>query len=215
MLSTKLLLIEGLPGSGKTSLAKYLAKKLARNGIRTDCFLEDASAHPTLAPWDEDPEIFLRSSVATWRAFSQQTAVSERTTIIEGNFFQSTPRLLLQQNLEPPRIQAYIQQVESFISHLDPVLVYFHPLDIGLVIEEICAQRGPEWRSYFVQAVTENRYGQHKHLKGMAGAIAFMKAYQNLCDNMFGSLAMKKVKIDFQTPDRERIDREITIFLKL
>jgi deoxyadenosine/deoxycytidine kinase len=215
MLSTKLLLIEGLPGSGKTSLAKYLTEKLAQNSITADCFLEDSSAHPTLAPWDDDPETFLRSSVATWRGFSKQAAFSERTTIIEGNFFQSTPRLLLQQNLEPTRIQAYIQQVEGFISDLDPVLMYLHPLDIGFVIEEICVQRGAEWRRYFVQAVTENRYGQHKHLTGMEGAIAFMQTYQNLCDNMFKSLAMKKVKIDFQTPDWERIYQEITIFLEL
>ncbi len=46
MLNTKLILVEGIPGSGKTTMAQFVADWLARRGVKTAVFLEGDLAHP-------------------------------------------------------------------------------------------------------------------------------------------------------------------------
>ncbi len=46
MTSSKLILVEGLPGSGKTTMAEYVRDELSRRGLRAQLFLEGNLDHP-------------------------------------------------------------------------------------------------------------------------------------------------------------------------
>lgn len=46
MTDTKLILVEGLPGSGKTTMARFIAGWLEQQGVQTDLFLEGNVDHP-------------------------------------------------------------------------------------------------------------------------------------------------------------------------
>jgi hypothetical protein len=49
-MNTKLIIIEGLPGSGKTTIAKMINEYLVSKGIKTDLYLED-DQHPADLEW--------------------------------------------------------------------------------------------------------------------------------------------------------------------
>lgn len=42
----ELLLIEGVPGSGKTTLAEMICNNLCAKGVNTNWYLEEAKDHP-------------------------------------------------------------------------------------------------------------------------------------------------------------------------
>ena len=46
----KLILVEGLPGSGKSSTAQFICDQLQRNGHRARWYYEDETPHPVAAP---------------------------------------------------------------------------------------------------------------------------------------------------------------------
>jgi hypothetical protein len=173
------------------------------------------SPHPIHAPWNDDPAIFASESIETWRKFTQTTYRSDLIVIVEGMFFQNTPRLLMQQDMDLNQIKTYVEQVEAIVVNLNPVLLYFRQTDVPSSIKHICSLRGTQWQSYFVGALTENPYSTRRGLKGMAGAITFMETYNELCKDLFSRLAMKKKAIDNAGGNWKRCYEEITHFLEL
>lgn len=50
-MDTKLILVEGIPGSGKTTIAKRLYDHLVANNIKTNLYLEGDIDHPIDLGW--------------------------------------------------------------------------------------------------------------------------------------------------------------------
>ena len=78
MIDTQLILIEGLPGSGKSTTAENLASEIKNHGKRCHCFLEWAENHPIFIGYHEDMAEIISSSplrepalVEKWEAFSK------------------------------------------------------------------------------------------------------------------------------------------------
>ena len=86
----RLLLIEGIPGSGKTTAARRIAEQLAARGIPARWHLEESRSHP-VAPRDlrrtaREPGFGPRL-LDSWRRFAASAPEGE-VTILEGTLFQ-------------------------------------------------------------------------------------------------------------------------------
>jgi len=92
----RLILIEGMIGSGKTTTAGHLADWLARRGEDVRAFGEGAADHPIrtrrvdellAAPVPGDPEAY---SAGQWRRLAERCLRDERTIILESIFLQNS-----------------------------------------------------------------------------------------------------------------------------
>ena len=92
----RLILIEGMIGSGKTTTAGHLADWLARRGEDARAFDEGAADHPIrtrrvdellAAPAPGDPEAY---SAGQWRRLAEQCLRDEQTIICESIFLQNS-----------------------------------------------------------------------------------------------------------------------------
>ena len=54
-MSTRLILIEGLPGSGKSTTAKFISSKLTEMSVAHQCYLESPDGGPVKFIWPEGP----------------------------------------------------------------------------------------------------------------------------------------------------------------
>jgi tRNA uridine 5-carbamoylmethylation protein Kti12 len=116
VIDTQLILIEGLPGSGKTTLAKFLSAQLIRHDMPVRCLLEETQPHPLhTAASPHIPETFAQGILQTWQAYIAQTGQSEIITIADGILFQNAIRLLMQNGMERQRIMAYADAIEVAI----------------------------------------------------------------------------------------------------
>src|SRR5262245_34773715 len=89
MLSTKLILIEGLPGAGKSATARHLGALLRQRGLICDWYLEEDESHPINCLNFPLKELSERLP-PLWRVFTQQALRTSDMTIIESRLWQNT-----------------------------------------------------------------------------------------------------------------------------
>jgi hypothetical protein len=208
MRDTKLVFIEGLPGSGKTTTAGILAAALAERGTAVSCFLEDQTGHPlnvggALHPAGRTtgaalfarytPEAYVDESLQRWRAYVTAAEAGDTVQILESYPYQNSVRILLQMDDALDRIRAYASAVEELVLPLRPVLVYLERRDQAGALQAIAEQRGADWTAYATELITDSPVGRRRGLRGIAGALALMGDYQALVDELLGSSRLPKL----------------------
>jgi hypothetical protein len=202
MRDTKLIFVEGLPGSGKTTTASWLASRLRSERLMVNLFLEHQPEHPlnvggTLHPsGDTTGEAFflrytsasfVQESLQRWQAFVRAALQAEAISVLDSYPFQNTVRVLLQLNATPDCMRAYAGQVEALVMPLQPVLIYFTHRDLIHALHHlshISAQRGKAWTDYVVELVTHCPYAMARHLEGFSGALVAISDYKQLTDSL-------------------------------
>jgi thymidylate kinase len=197
MLRTHLIFVDGLPGSGKSTTAEYVASELKRRGLSCRLLRERETDHPLNVGGDIHPsgrttgarlfeaytvDSFVAESLARWNAFVAGALGSERVNILDSYPFQNSVRVLLQMDADPATIAAYQSRVEEKAAGLSPVLIYLDPGDAEQTLRAITQQRGPAWTDYAIAVITECPYASSHGLQGMNGAAALLQGYKHLLD---------------------------------
>ena len=197
MRRTRLVFVDGLPGSGKSMTAAYVARELEQRGIRCRLFREHEPDHLLNVGGDRHPSgrttgarmfaaytigSFVEESLARWHAFVDDVMNSEHVAVLDSYPFQNSIRVLLQMDADPATLGAYQSNVEAAAAALDPVLIYLDPGDAERALREIAEQRGSAWTQYAIAVITECPYGSSRGLRGMDGAVAILQAYKLLLD---------------------------------
>ena len=96
MIDTKLILIEGVPCSGKSTTAKRLMADIAACGITCNCFLEWAEHNPIFIGNMEDLSEIISTTqsregnvLQQWRNFAKSAKQQKAVNIIESRFWQT------------------------------------------------------------------------------------------------------------------------------
>jgi len=197
MLRTRLIFVDGLPGSGKSMTAQYVASELERRGIPCRLLREREVDHPLNVGGDLHPSgcatgarmfaeytigSFVEESLIRWNAFVRETLYSEHVFILDSYPFQNSLRILLQMDADLVTLARYQSRVEEVGADLDPVLIYFDPGDPERAFRAIAEQRGPAWTDYAIAVVTECPYALSRRLHGMDGALAVLTSYKLVLD---------------------------------
>ena len=102
MIETKLILIEGPPGSGKTTTAQYLAADISNSGKACQCFLEWSTDNPIAIGDDSHLGQAAASSIAReadvlqqWQQFAQARQSEDLVTVMESRFWQTSVMLTM------------------------------------------------------------------------------------------------------------------------
>lgn len=196
MISTNLILVDGLPGAGKSTTAQFLALQLERQQIPVRWFYELEPNHPIHAfhVWSrKGPECFMKTTIENWKAFVQANARTSKVNILESTFFQSTVRLLLQSDVPPAKIRHYVRQAAKNIEMLRPVFIYLPSTDVATALQAICEHRRKMWEQYVIQVIDSSLYSKHRNLHGFEGTVRFFQDYQQLTNMLFARLSMRKM----------------------
>ncbi|MBI3973016.1 MAG: hypothetical protein HY332_17195 [Chloroflexi bacterium] len=208
MRDTRLILIEGLPGSGKTTAAKALAARLAQHGIAARSHLEVQDEHPLHVGGALHPsgsttgaalfarytvETFVDESLRRWETFVRRAAGEPTVHVVESYPYQSTARVLLQMDAPIDRIHAYAAQLEAAMAPLAPVVVYFNRAGPAGALRAIAAQRGPQWTAYVVELVARCPYAERRGVEGLEGVAAVMGAYKALLDALLAKSRLPRL----------------------
>jgi hypothetical protein len=233
MRDTKLIFVEGLPGSGKTTTASWLAARLRSERLLVHLFLEHQPEHPlnvggTLHPSGETtgeaffhrymPARFVHESLQRWHAFVRAALQAEAISVLDSYPFQNTVRVLLQLNATPDCLRAYAGQVEALVLPLQPVLIYVAHRDLLHAIHHlstISAQRGKAWTDYMVELVTHCPYARARHLEGFSGALAVLRDYKQVTDSLLHHSRCPRIVLEDCAGGWKRCYEQIEAFLGL
>jgi len=225
-----MVLVDGLPGSGKSTTADYIARELEQRGIPRRILRERETDHPLNVGGELHPSgrttgarlfaaytvgSFVEESLARWSAFVGEAMPSARVNILDAYPFQNSLRVLLQMDADPVVLAGYQSRVEAAAAGLDPVLIYLDPGDVELAFRAIAEQRGRAWMDYAIAVVTDCPYASSRRLHGMDGAVAVLRTYKELLDESVARCPFPKLVLsiaDSRWPDCHAAIRE---FLRL
>jgi thymidylate kinase len=202
---TRLILVEGIPGSGKSSTAQWLARRLP--GARW--WYEEALGHPVYAFRDGD-ELggFVRellagrhaplvdAALAQWRRFVEATAAGDEVVLVDGCLYGYLTWSLFPQDLPEPEIAAYVAAVEAILRPLDPRLLYLRRPDVAGTLEALTAARGQAMRRAYVERSTGAPYSRRRGYDGFDGMVAFWRDYQAFTDRLFDASPLTRLRVD-------------------
>ena len=125
MIDTKLILVEGIPGAGKTTTTEHVGTYLQQRGIGCRWYFEEDDPHPIACLEMKLQEIAV-DLPAQWAAFAEQASQEKVVTIIESRLWQNTALFMFMDEYPIAEIIKCHQLVWKELKPLAPVLIYLH-----------------------------------------------------------------------------------------
>ncbi len=202
---TQLIFIDGLPGSGKSTTAKYITTHLQQCNIPSKWHVEEDADHPVHSRQFKKEYVsrndFAEKCLQSWYNFAQTVTKSNHIIILEGSIFQSTVRFLLEYDSSIQSIQMYFSKFEDIISKLNPLLIYFYQSNVNEFLRKTIELRGSEWSNKVTNYITGTPYAIRNKLQGIEGNISFWESYRIICDDLFNTSKFTKMSIENSTGD--------------
>lgn len=197
----RLVIVEGIMGSGKTTTVLRTAEKLNSSGIAAVGITEGVSPHPVRHDWydaweDVNPRDLASAQVEKWRAYVSGMAADDRVHLIDGQLFHGNLTAMFLLEADPDLIAGFCRNVCAVIAPCDPLLIYFRQDDVAAAIHTISAERGPAWVDYQTNWKLSSPYAGRRGLTGLDGLVAVYREYRALTDRLFTSLKIPKLRID-------------------
>lgn len=168
---TNLIIVEGLPGSGKSTTAARIAGVLTKKGRRVLCVDEGAGEHPAdYADYDfPDFETERVKILEKWHSFVKD-ADKEILYIFNCIFLQNPMcETMMRFGMEEADSANYIAEIAQIIKPMSPVILYLDSLDVRAAIEQVLDERGKEWLDAVTEYHVSQGYGKYNGLSGYEG----------------------------------------------
>jgi thymidylate kinase len=193
---SKLIIVEGLTGSGKSIMAHFIARQLQYNGIPASWVHEGEEPHPVLMDVESSIEDHMAEMRERWAAYVDQVGLSDKVMVVEACFFNNLIESLLAHNVDRPKIVQYGDELQALIEPLNPTLVYLAQEDVEKALERSFKDRGKEFMNYVLRYATATPFARQRGWEGYEGMVKFWQEFVALTDELFQRYRIRKLKID-------------------
>jgi hypothetical protein len=198
----RLVFIEGLPGSGKSTAAQRLAFEGGRQGWATRWYYEQDAAHPLAGYFEPrqggDPLQFMAQARARWHTFASNATAG--THLVESHLFQGPIGSLLLQAVPPHVISAFVSDLMQAVTPLAPRLIRLVEADASSALGRIIAFR---WDSLednpYIRRFDASPYAHAHGLHGFSGYVAFCVACADLAQALAAAMPWPVLEVPAAT----------------
>lgn len=158
----KLVFIEGIPGSGKSTAAQFIAHTFGSRNIPHKWWYEEEKGHPVYLFEDNESlrhvienlsngnyRQVVSKALARWEAFSKYVRESDEIIIVDSCLFGYLTWSLFPNNVPLAEIADYVAEVERIVSKCNPAFIYLVQRDIAALQKNLRPQRGPYGEPFY------------------------------------------------------------------
>jgi hypothetical protein len=221
--TTRLVLVEGFPGSGKSTTAQWLTRQWQLAGRSCRWFYEQQHDHPVVGipagadyeTWEE----YFEYRRERWTALTAEAARSDALTVMESALLQYPVFVMLRRGVAPDVIVAFLRSVADIIRPLAPRLVYLATADADTAYRTTIARRGG--RALIEKLLPAYETGEAgeffraRGLHGLDGLVAYWREHNAVCERALGVLDLETLVVDPHDGDWSAPRAAIARFLGL
>src|SRR2546428_440332 len=220
---TKLILVEGFPGSGKSTTAQWRARQWQLAGRTCRWLYEQQPHHPVVdipagadyKTWEE----YFAYRRERWMAFTAEAARSDALIVMESALLQYPVFVTLRRGVAPEVIIAFLRSVADIVRPLAPRLVYLAAPDPDVAYRAITACRGgAAYIETVLPAYETGEAGEFfrvRALHGFDGLLAYWREHNAICERAVEGLGLETLVVDPRDGDWSRRRAAIARFLGL
>lgn len=198
----RLILVEGVPASGKTTTSKWICQRLqARGGSARWCDELDR-AHPVI-----DREAmrhcrepgYAQRCIDRWSRFAESLLESKQgcVWILEACLFQNTVRFLLEHEHAEGESERYADATGATLARLKPQLVYLtQPRTREFLERNFVTRKGQDIVTKIAAYTETTACARSRGWHGLSGTIEFYAYYRSVCDRLVPRLGMPVLEVD-------------------
>jgi hypothetical protein len=211
---TKLVLVEGNPFTGKSTLSEYAALQLRLNDhavewVSEGVMLQKYFPHvlAVLDQTDQAQPVSEESLWAEWSAFVQtiQSAPVPTIFVVDSAISNAAVYPLLAEDRAHAAILDLVTRIAQLCAPLHPLVIHLMG-DQERIARASIVERGEKWQKQLVDESDAAPYQKARGRSGVEGAIAFLHETQELMDGVLNAGGWQTLTLDVTSADRE--DRE-------
>ena len=215
-MQTKLVLVEGNPFTGKSTLSEYVALQLGLNGHAAEWVPEgvmlDRYFPHVLAVLDQTQPVSEESLWADWSAFVQTVKSAPATFVVDAAISYAAVYPLLAEDRPHAAIRAMVTRIAELCAPLHPRVIHLTG-DQERIARASIVERGDKWEKQLVDQSDATPYQKARGRSGVEGAIAFLQETQGLMDVVLEAGGWQTLTLDVTSADRETNQRAMLSFL--
>jgi hypothetical protein len=215
-MQTKLVLVEGNPFTGKSTLSEYAALQLGLNGHAAEWVPEglmlDKYFPHVLAVLDETQPVSEESLWADWSAFVDKVKSAPATFVVDAPISYAAVYPLLAEDQPHAAILDMVTRIAELCAPLHPRVIHLMGDQERIALAGI-AERGDKWQKQLVDQSDAAPYQKARGRSGVEGAIAFLQETQELMDVVLEASGWQTLTLDVSSVDWETNRRAMLSFL--
>jgi dephospho-CoA kinase len=212
---SKLIIVEGLTGSGKSTMAHFIARQLQYNSVPASWVHEGAAPHPFLIDLDTNVQRYIAEIRTNWGAYIDRIEASTQVHVIEASFFNNLLETLLAHQVSRSQIIQFADELLALSAPLNPTLIYLVQADVAQALERNFKRRGPGFRNFVIELATSTPLAQANGWEGYAGMVRYWQAFVALTDELYERFPSRKLKIDNTAGNWEVYNQQVVGLLSI
>ncbi|MBW5446525.1 hypothetical protein GE107_10690 [Cohnella sp. CFH 77786] len=194
----KLIMVEGIPGSGKSTTARFIQLQLERNGMETMLFHESAFEHPILLDRDIGNFVDWKDAyISNWHQFLTLHANEDFVFVMESVLFQSPIIRLLHWDLTKEEIISFIEELYTLLQQIDCNLIYLYQNEPSIGIHRMITARGGEnWLKHTYERYKHEPYYLNRGQLGDRVHFEFLREYAEIASIAYSKYGQNTLAID-------------------
>jgi len=199
--ASRLILIEGMIGSGKTTTTGRLGDWLSGRGEDVRAFDEGAADHPIrtrrvdellAVPAPGDPDAY---SAGQWRRLAERCLHEGQTVILESIFLQNSVMPAFIEGASAATVDQICTEIQRQAAPAEPFLVYLRPTDIAAAIARVHQARGEPWSSRNLSFVENSPWARRRKLRGRDAVVGLYQAWEPVAARLYDRYPFGKLMV--------------------
>jgi hypothetical protein len=214
----RVIFLEGIPFTGKSTTSEYIATQLRLNGHPAHWISEGMMFQrhfpQTLVMADQELPFSTQIWHTEWAAFVEQALAATEVWVVDSPISYVGILPLMTENWPRNAMDAELTQIAALCAPLQPHVINLIG-DVDQLVPASIVDRGEPWREQLIRQSDVTPYQQARGRSGLEGATIMMREEQDLTAEILASTGWPLLTLDVSDPDWAARQRAILGFLGL